>query len=156
MEAQSRVFIGSSMSGSDLARQLQAELTQELGQLAEVVHWRDAFPLSETTIESLEGILHQYDFAVLLFTPDDALQNPAKGQFVVRDNVLFEAGLFMGRLGRERTFVALDLAQDVKVPSDLRGVTYAVDRTRHSGAWSIELRGGFLRVEGTGQPEYRR
>jgi CAP12/Pycsar effector protein, TIR domain len=128
MSEQVKMFLGSSGEGSDLARRLQEQLQSELGQATRVVHWKEAFafPLGATTIESLEGILDEYEFAVLLFTPDDALRNPAKGDWVVRDNVLLETGLFMGRLGRERTFVVLGLAQDVNVPSDLQGVTHAV------------------------------
>ena len=50
-----------------------------------------------------------------------------------RDNVLFEAGLFLGRLGRERTRIYVqDTGQpkkEVKMPSDLLGIQL----TRFSG-----------------------
>ena len=42
-----------------------------------------------------------------------------------RDNALFELGLFMGHLGRERTFVVRPQGDTVKIPSDLAGVTSA-------------------------------
>ncbi len=41
-----------------------------------------------------------------------------------RDNVIFELGLFMGTLGRSRTFL-LQQAGQLKIPSDLAGVTTA-------------------------------
>ena len=43
-----------------------------------------------------------------------------------RDNVLFELGLFMGRLGRSRTFVIRPRGESIKIPSDLAGLTTAI------------------------------
>src|SRR5205814_2018115 len=43
-----------------------------------------------------------------------------------RDNVLFELGLFMGRLGRARTFLVHQSGVNIKIPTDLSGVTAAV------------------------------
>jgi predicted nucleotide-binding protein with TIR-like domain len=43
----------------------------------------------------------------------------------VRDNVLFECGLFMGRLGRDRVFIVYDQTIKLKIPSDLAGITLA-------------------------------
>ena len=49
----------------------------------------------------------------------------------VRDNVIFELGLFMGRLGRGRTFVLVPNGVDLHIPSDLVGWnTVQYDSTR--------------------------
>jgi hypothetical protein len=54
--------------------------------------------------------------------------------FGPRDNVLFELGLFMGRLGRSRTFVLHQASSALKLPSDLAGVvTAGYDWPRHDG-----------------------
>jgi hypothetical protein len=51
----------------------------------------------------------------------------------VRDNVVFELGLFVGGIGRDRTFIVVpDNTPDLRLPSDLAGVTvgtYETSRT---------------------------
>src|SRR5262249_18496020 len=44
-------------------------------------------------------------FAVLVLTPGDLDPEPIKGRHSPRDNILFELGLFVGALGRGRTFI---------------------------------------------------
>lgn len=46
-----------------------------------------------------------------------------KKTFVPRDNVIFETGLFIGAIGRNRTFPVRQKNADIKVLSDLQGVT---------------------------------
>lgn len=46
--------------------------------------------------------------------------------FGPRDNVIFEIGLFMGHLGRSRTFILHQANAKLKIPSDLSGVTTAM------------------------------
>jgi CRP/FNR family cyclic AMP-dependent transcriptional regulator len=41
----------------------------------------------------------------------------------MRDNVLFELGLFMGKLTRYRTILIHPRVKDLKIPSDLQGLT---------------------------------
>jgi hypothetical protein len=56
-----------------------------------------------------------------------------KEQFVVRDNVVFEMGMFVGRLGRLRCFIVIPRGgEDVHFPTDLLGLTpvlYEPNRT---------------------------
>src|SRR5262245_18367231 len=42
-----------------------------------------------------------------------------------RDNVLFELGQFIGRVGRDRAYYLFDREIKVKLPSDLAGITGA-------------------------------
>ena len=41
----------------------------------------------------------------------------------MRDNVLFELGLFMGKLSRSRAILVHPKVKDLKLPSDLSGLT---------------------------------
>jgi hypothetical protein len=93
---------------------------------AEITVWDEGgFLLGQTSVESLSLALSRFDFAVLVLTPDDAVQSRSVGFLGPRDNVIFELGLFMGRLGRDRTFILHQAGGGLKIPSDLAGVTTA-------------------------------
>ena len=113
------VFIGSSSEGLPVAERL----AHELRDVAKVRPWSNVFDLGDAALETLFHELDTCDFAVLVATPDDKLQKRRSETVVPRDNVVFEAGLFMGRLGRKRAFVFAD--SRVNLPSDLAGVTVA-------------------------------
>jgi predicted nucleotide-binding protein with TIR-like domain len=125
-----RVFIASSSEGLEVAENLNVRLSKD----CETVPWHgSAFELSETYIASLEKALETVEFAVLVVTPDDLREKRGDQSRIPRDNVVFELGLFMGRLGRERTFIVCD-PQTVELPSDLLGVTTAeFDSKRSDG-----------------------
>jgi hypothetical protein len=57
----------------------------------------------------------------MVATGDDKSRSRGKWEMSPRDNVVFELGLFMGRLGRDRTFYVFE--KGIKLPSDLLGVT---------------------------------
>lgn len=116
------VFIGSSSEGHRVAQGVQ----QNLDRTAECVVWsQGVFGLSEGTLESLVRALGEYDFAVLVLTPDDLVTSRDQSQQAPRDNVLLELGMFIGAIGRERTFMLVDRAAELKLPSDLAGITPA-------------------------------
>jgi hypothetical protein len=116
------VFVGSSGEGLEIARTIQFHLQDA----ALVSVWNaGVFGLSEGTLESLVRMLDSFDFAVLVITPDDLLTSRGQERQAPRDNVMFELGLFMGRLGPERTFAVCSDSPNLKLPSDLAGVTMA-------------------------------
>jgi hypothetical protein len=120
-----RIFIGSSSSGKRIVGALQAAL-QNSGYDYDIKPWyQGAFGLSETTIESLEKILDNSDFAILILTPDDVIIKKDETQITPRDNVILELGLFSGRLGRKRTFILCERDAGIGLPSDLFGITIA-------------------------------
>jgi hypothetical protein len=116
-----RVFIGSSSSGKEVARAIQYQLRDD----AEADVWDEGvFGIMGGTLESLVNALESFDFAVLVLTPDDLVVSGKELRNTPRDNVLFELGLFIGHLGRERTFAVYQQGS-LNLPSDLAGVTLA-------------------------------
>jgi Predicted nucleotide-binding protein containing TIR-like domain len=116
------LFIGSSSEGLVFAQAVRAGLDAD----AEVTIWNEGvFPLGQTFIEALLNALPRFDFAVLVLTADDAVFSRRAEAVGPRDNVLFELGLFMGRLGRSRTVVLHQATADLKIPSDLSGLVTA-------------------------------
>jgi hypothetical protein len=94
--------------------------------VCEVELWtQGVFGLTQGTLESLVMALPQFDFALLVLTADDMTTARGVEKPVARDNVLFELGLFIGSLGRDRTFMLYDRTNAPIVPSDLAGISAA-------------------------------
>jgi predicted nucleotide-binding protein len=108
------IFIGCSVEGLTEAKIIQMELAHS----ANTVIWsQGVFGLSRGTLETLVEKARSFTHAILVLTPDDMLIHRADEVTAARDNVLFELGLFMGALGRERTFVVTE--KSVRLPTDL-------------------------------------
>jgi Predicted nucleotide-binding protein containing TIR-like domain len=117
-----KLFIGS--SGANL--RVAQVLANSLESVAEVTVWNEGvFGMGYGFLETLVKKLEDYDFAAFILAPDDVTTSKEQTKPAPRDNVLFESGLFMGVLGRDRVFLVHDSSQDIKIPSDLAGVTLA-------------------------------
>lgn len=87
-----------------------------------------------TIIEKLEAY-SDVNVAIILFTQDDlgvAKEEKGNEKYRARQNVVFEAGYFMGYLGRENIIMIAD--ENVEIPGDLSGMVYT---TRDS--WEFEM-----------------
>jgi hypothetical protein len=118
-----KMFIGSSVQGLPIANELRTLLQHELS--CDVWNESTLFGLGNTTIEVLEQAVMKYQFGVFVFTPDDELLSRGQVKPVARDNVVFEAGLFIGKLTRWRAFVVRPQGATVVLPSDFQGITTA-------------------------------
>ena len=120
-----QVFVGSSVKGLRVAELIQANLKHD----AEAVLWSQAvFSTTNVPIEDLTAAVERFDFAVFVLDPEDLTKARDEEAYAVRDNVIFELGLFLGRLGRSRTyFIAPSLPATVRwrLPTDLSGLTPA-------------------------------
>jgi hypothetical protein len=120
--AQPKLFIGSSEKNLRVAKLLAGELEK----CAQVIVWNeDVFGLNRGNLETLLSKLEEYDFAVFVLAPDDMTESKGETKPSPRDNVIFESGLFMGVLGRDRVFLVYDEAVPLKILSDLAGITLA-------------------------------
>jgi tetratricopeptide (TPR) repeat protein len=128
-----KIFIGSSVEGLNIAYAVQQNLTHD----AEITVWdQGVFELSQTTIESLVAALDKSDFAVFVFSPDDITKIRTKKFQTVRDNVIFELGMFIGKLGRHRSFIIMPDKPAFHIPTDLLGVTAGkYDTSRTDGSY---------------------
>ena len=115
-----RVFIMSSTEALHIAREVQSHFEHDS---FSVVIWEDGvFKASSYAIESLEKAVDDSDFAIAIAQPDDLTQIRGEAKHVPRDNVIFELGFFIGRLGRKRTLLLEPRGEKVKLPTDLSGL----------------------------------
>ncbi len=115
------VFIGSSLENLPIATAIQKSLMR---QKVETRMWSDGvFRCSRAAIEDLVCAANQTDFAVLVLAADDITISRGRQAAAPRDNTIFELGLFMGTLSRDRTYVVAPSTLDIKIPTDLLGVT---------------------------------
>ncbi|OAJ60780.1 cyclic nucleotide-binding protein [Paraburkholderia ginsengiterrae] len=116
-----KVFVISSTEALAIAQNVEEALKHE-----DVVVrlWTDGvFKVANYTLEDLEAELDASDFAVAIAHPDDKVEFRDEDWPAPRDNVVFELGYFMGRLGRTRAILMEPQGQKVKLPSDLAGIT---------------------------------
>lgn len=115
------VFIGSSSESLDIANAIQANLSYY--EFYPAVWPQGIFTPSNFPIEDLLKKLEESDFAIFVFTPDDIVKIRNQKLNTVRDNVIFEMGLFIGKLGKERTFFVMPHSNEpLRIASDLFGL----------------------------------
>jgi predicted nucleotide-binding protein len=123
-----RVFIISSAEALEIARTIQNAFDHDPFNVAV---WTDGvFRASHYSIESLERALDQSDVAIAVAQPDDITESRGQRLATPRDNVIFELGFFMGRLGRHRALLVEPRGEEIKLPTDLAGIntiTYRYD-----------------------------
>lgn len=121
-ESKPTIFIGSSSEGVRFAHAVRALLAQD----AEVTVWDEGFfYIGGSLADILIANLWRFDFAVVVLTPDDLIISRGVQGFSPRDNTLFEVGLFMGQLGKDRTLIVRSSRDDLKLLSDWAGLTTA-------------------------------
>lgn len=94
---------------------------------------------SMTIIEKIEHYSSEANFAIVLYTPCDKGRGAKETNIPARDrarqNVVFEHGYLMAKIGREN--VCALVKGEIETPSDISGVVYTPLDSK--GGWKIEL-----------------
>jgi hypothetical protein len=118
MELKPRIFVGSSTEGLPVARSVK----ECMSGWADCTIWNEkVFSFNKSYFETLLDSINLYDYGVLVVTGDDFTRSRHKLFQSPRDNVVFEFGLFLGRLGRKKVFFLRQ--EGTKLPSDLLGIS---------------------------------
>ncbi|EMK3376588.1 nucleotide-binding protein [Vibrio parahaemolyticus] len=129
----SKVFI---VHGHDDAAQTKAaRFVEKLGLEAIILHEKASS--GRTIIEKIEHYSN-VGFAIVLYTPDDIGNIKIKADELngrARQNVVFEHGYLIGKLGREN--VAALVEQPIELPNDISGVVYI--NIDEAAAWQLQL-----------------
>lgn len=127
-----KVFI---VHGRDnLAKTQAARFVEKLGFEAIILH--EQVSSGKTIIEKIEAHTN-VGFAIILYTPCDigGLANDKNQEPRARQNVVFEHGYFIGKLGRNN--VCALVKGNVETPNDISGVVY-VPLDDHD-AWQVKI-----------------
>lgn len=92
-----------------------------------------------TIIEKI-NLYSDVGFAIALLSPDDCGYPKNKRNEIcprARQNVIFELGFFIGKLGRNRVLTLYKYESNLEFPSDYAGVLYV--QYDEKGAWRFEL-----------------
>ena len=115
------VFVISSAEALPIARAVRVGISHN----ADVDLWSDdeIFAPGGYPIEALDHQVNMADFGIALAEPDDVVLSRDRKSLTPRDNVIFELGFFMSRLGRARTILLVPSSEEIKLPSDFKGLT---------------------------------
>lgn len=131
MPGKPTVFVGSSKEGLKLAKAIHSNLHR----IAEVTDWgQRVFSTNRSNLDNIMRALDRFDFAVFVWSADDILRMRNESYLAVRDNLIFEFGMFLGRLGRDNVFAVIPQDEPgLHILSDLQGVRLLEYEKRSDG-----------------------
>ena len=122
------IFLGYCSRSADTAAGIK-QFLQSLG--ASVLDWQTDFIPGRTIIDQIEQAGARTSSGIFLFTKDDDLADRDQtDHFVPRDNVIFEAGYFIGLKGKRNVLIIRESGS--KMPADLGGDIYAALSDRNN------------------------
>jgi predicted nucleotide-binding protein len=115
-----------------------ARVLEKLGLRAIILH--EQADQGRTIIEKFTD-LADVGFAVVLLSPDDIAHSrhapPEEAKYRARQNVIFELGFFVGKLGRNRVSALHRVDPKFEMPTDYSGVLFTPFDA--GGKWQFDL-----------------
>jgi hypothetical protein len=113
-----KIFIGSSKAGYSIAEKVKNNLLS----VGDCYLWQDpnVWEVNRSTFENLVRMVSYFDFGVFVATADDLTLTNDKIVIEPRDNVILEMALFLGAIGRDKSFLLVE--EGIKLPSDFNGI----------------------------------
>lgn len=121
-----KIFIGSSTEAHEKGLLLEIAKIVEDCKITPI-RWNQSpsiFEAGKFTLENLEEMIlrENIEGSIFIYSSDDTVWYRGKQAGKPRDNVIFEHGLFSGKLGRTKSIIIK--CGNVKLPTDLLGITY--------------------------------
>src|ERR1700729_1315842 len=109
-----KLFIGSSTAGYAVAEKVKKCLSDK----NDCFLWKDpgVWEVNKSTFDNLLRMANYFDFGIFVATSDDLTLTNDKNVIEPRDNVILEMALFLGALGRDKSFLLVE--DGIKLPSD--------------------------------------
>lgn len=128
-----KVFIVHGHDGE--AKERTARFIEKLGFEAIILH--EQASRSMTIIEKIENYSNDVGFGIVLYTPDDmgnVKGEAEKGElkYRARQNVVFEHGFLIGKIGRENVTPLVEGA--IELPNDISGIVFINDKD-----WQLDI-----------------
>lgn len=113
-----KIFIGSSKPGYSIAEKVKTNL----GSIGDCYLWQDpnVWEPNRSTFDNLLRMVSFFDFGVFVATADDLTMTNDNLVIEARDNVILEMTLFLGAMGRDKSFLLVE--EGTKLPSDFAGI----------------------------------
>lgn len=143
------IFIGSSAEAHEKGILLEVAKIVEDCKM-NPIRWNQSpsiFEAAKCTLENLEDMIKEKDIegSIFIYSDDDKTWYRGKDVGKPRDNVIFEHGLFSGKLGRTKSIIIK--YGNVELPTDLSGITYIDFSDGKKTRGEIDLRNWLLNLQ---------
>jgi hypothetical protein len=156
-DKKAKIFVGSSSEGMATAEIIASALK---GAGMNALLWSEFFKTRDPPLQELDRQKVGVAGAVLVGSADDrVISRGGEERAQMRDNVLFEYGLFSGRLGRHRCILLMPDHPRFRIPSDFLGVAgfilYTAENLNEKAEKVAESLHAALTADGFKRPSLR-